>query len=279
MPRMRVTTAATSMILVILILVAALSSPPPVAAHEDDEEGGGPPVFLVHGVPDAVFEVQVGDDRRLKGLRFGQFYNLRAFAGTTLSLGFTILDTGEPVVATDGFDVPLDRSSSLVVHLADDVSGELTAFENELDQLSPGMSRLIVRHLAAAPPVDVMVDGDKVLTDVAHGWEDSVELPQGDVAVSLMPSGEAGGSPIAPIDVSLTPGDRTIVYVFGSADDGTVSVVTDIVHGPVAEPGEGLPLPAMTLSTAAAAAIGAFGLYRIRRRVTEARSGASVQSV
>ncbi|MDH5521952.1 MAG: hypothetical protein OEZ14_15625, partial [Acidimicrobiia bacterium] len=93
-------------------VAASVLSPLPAAAHEGDENDG-PPVFLVHGMPGTVLEVRIGPDRRLKGLRFGQFHNLRAFAGTTLSFGFSILDTGEPVVATDGFAVPSDHSASL----------------------------------------------------------------------------------------------------------------------------------------------------------------------
>jgi len=164
-------------LLVMVIVVATLSagmavaatmlSPLPATAHEGDEDEG-PPVFLLHGMPDAIFEVQIGPDRRLKGLRFGQFHNLRAFAGTTLSFGFTILDTGEPVVATDGFAVPSDHSATLVVHHAADGSGALTAFENDLDPLEPGMGRLVVRHLAAAPPFDVVVDGEVATCEPAR---------------------------------------------------------------------------------------------------------------
>lgn len=76
-----------------LIVLSAPGFPAPASAHETDENGG-PPVFLFHGMPDTVLEVQVGADRRLKGLRFGQVHNLRAFAGTSPSFGFTILDTG-----------------------------------------------------------------------------------------------------------------------------------------------------------------------------------------
>lgn len=273
MTRRKQVSAARGVVASLVLALAVWLSPGlsmPAAAHEDSESGM--PVFLVHGMPDAVFEVQVGADRRLKGLRFGQFYNLRAFAGTTLSFGFKILDTGEPVVATDGFAVPADRSSSLVVHHAADGSGALTAFENELDPLRPGMSRLIVRHLAAAAPVDVEVDGEPVLLGIEHGWEESIELPAGDISVSLVSSDRDDGT-IGPVDVTLEPGDRTVVYAFGSADDESLAVVTDVVHG--VDDAEGLPLRAMAASTALAAVIGVVGLDRIRRRSRHQTSGPS----
>ena len=216
-------------------------------------------------MPGAVLEVRIGPDRRLKGLRFGQFHNLRAFAGTTLSFGFTILDTGEPIVATDGFAVPSDHSASLVVHHAADGSGALTVFENDLDPLEPQMGRLVVRHPAAAPPFDVLVDGETVLAGLEHGWEESIELPEGEVSVTLA-STDGGESSIGPVDVALTPGDRTVVYGFGSADADTLAVVTDVIHGAEGDADHGLPLRAMALTTALAAIIGVLGFARIRRR-------------
>lgn len=277
------TEAATvrSVILVVVVMVmvtvtlaagiavtATVLSPLPASAHEGDEDEG-PPVFLLHGMPGAVFEVQIGPDRRLKGLRFGQFHNLRAFAGTTLSFGFTILDTGRPVVATDGFAVPSDHSATLVVHLAADGAGAITAFENDLDPLEPGMGRLVFRHLAAAAPFDVVVDGETVLDGVEHGWEESIELPAGQMAVTVVAT-DGGASLVGPVDVALTPGDRTVVYGFGSADADTLAVETDVIHGAEGEPGHGLPLRAMAMTTALAAIIGILGFARIRRRTTPA---------
>ena len=237
----------------VLLVLMGLSPMGPAAAHEDDEDAS-PPVFLIHGMPDTVFEVQVGEDRRLKGLRFGQFYNLRAFAGTTLSFGFKILDTGEPVVATDGFAVPSDRSSSLVVHLGPNGSGSLTAFDNKLDPLNEGMSRLTVRHLAEAPPLDVIVDGEALLAGVEHGWEESIELPAGEVSVSLVAAdgSEVDTGDVGPVTVPLTPGDRIVVYGFGSVAEGTLAIVTDVVHGPEADPDDGLPLRALAVSSGVA---------------------------
>lgn len=262
--RFRAARAAVVTSTLTLVVLSAAGFPAPAAAHEDDE-ASGPPVFLVQGMPDAVFEVQVGPDRRLKGLRFGQFYNLRAFAGTTLPFAVKILDTGEPVVATDGYSVPSDRSSSLIVHHGIDGSGALTAFDNELDRLGSGMSRLVVRHLAAAEPFDVLVDGELLLTGIEHGWEESIELPPGDVSVTLEVNG-ADAMAVGPVDVSLTPGDRIVVYGFGSADDETLAIVTDVVHGSEGESDGGLPLGTMAASTALAAVIGVVGLDRIRRR-------------
>lgn len=251
-------------------VAASVLSPLPAAAHEGDENDG-PPVFLVHGMPGTVLEVRIGPDRRLKGLRFGQFHNLRAFAGTTLSFGFSILDTGEPVVATDGFAVPSDHSASLVVHHAADGSGALTAFDNDLDPLEPGVGRLVVRHLAAAPPLDVMVDGETVLAGVEHGWEESIELPAGEVSVTLAAT-DGGESSIGPVDLALTSGDRTVVYGFGSADADTLAIVTDVIHGAEGEADHGLPLRAMAVTTALAAIIGVLGFARIRRRTVPSPS-------
>ncbi len=270
----RVSTLVVSILTValpVLVLLSLTLVDAPAAAHADDETDG-PQVFLIHGMPDAVFEVQVGPDRRLKGLRFGQFYNLRAFAGTTLSFGFKLLETGEPVAATEGYLVPDDRSSSLVVHHAADGSGALTAFENRLDPLEPGMSRLVVRHLAAAEPFDVLIDGEQALTGIEHGWEESIELPEGDVSVSLVTAG-GDDAVVDPVEISLTAGDRIVVYGFGSVDDETLAIVTDVVHGVEGDPDDGPPLRALAASTALAVVIGAVGFGRLHRRSRSMRGG------
>ena len=135
----------------------------------------------------------------------------------------------------------------MLAHL--DASGKptLTPFENDTAAVPAGQGRLIVRHTAAAPAVDiVLADGSRPFTNLTNPNEASAALPAGQIAGAKV--APTGGDPIAdvPDRRAARPGTDLIVYAVGSLSDNTLTFLTQTISGLGGSPtlvntGDGLP--------------------------------------
>jgi hypothetical protein len=66
---------------------------------------------------------------------------------------------------------------------------KLFAFANDVRDLRNGVARVEIRHTAAAPRVDVWVNGSPAIRKFPNGAEAKVKLPAGDYTVRVAPAG------------------------------------------------------------------------------------------
>ena len=106
--------------------------------------------------------------------------------------------------------------------------------------MAAGQARLIVRHTAAAPAVDVRAGGKPVFEDLTNPKEAKADLPAGTVERRRGAGRHATPWRIGPADLDLKEGTATIVYAVGSAEDKTLDLVTQTITGLHSAPG-GVP--------------------------------------
>jgi hypothetical protein len=166
----------------------------------------------------------------------------------------------------------------VLAHL--DASGKptLTPFENDTATVPAGQGRLIVRHTAAAPAVDiVLADGSRPFTNLTNPNEAAAVLPAGQIAGAKV--APTGGAPIADVPtVELKAGSDLIVYAVGSLSDNTFTFLTQTIGGLGGSPnlvntGDGLPdagstLPSILAVAAAVLGVSGTGLLLARRRAS-----------
>lgn len=139
----------------------------------------------------------------------------------------------ELVVKKDGkdlldttFTVKAGTSADVVVHRKSDSAGTPTAtvFPNNTKTIGRGKARLVVTHVAAAPPADIRVDGKPVFRNVANGESFWVDVPAKTVKVDVVPT--AGGDPIlAPVSLKLPAGRLVRVFAIGDPAQGTADAI------------------------------------------------------
>lgn len=206
----------------------------PIGASAQDDEGGDGDnrVHLINGIPDLEVDVTIEGEPAIQGFAFRDIEDISSLAGSDLaSVAFTEAGTDEVVLDATNVEIPAAASVSVLLHLKVDGSPSLSIFENDLSRIAAGESRLVIRHLAAAPPVDVLAAGDVVFQGIGNGDEQSAEVPAGDVTASIVPSGEDGPVVIGPADLPLLEGVMLIVYGLGSLERGTMTVITETVEG------------------------------------------------
>lgn len=140
------------------------------------------------------------------------------------SYTFDALVNGNPVLSrTD--TVARGDDVTIVAHLDGAASPLLSAFANDTTPIAVGNARVTVRHLAAAPTVDVVVEnvGSSLATipGLSNGNEAVASLPLGNLSVSLAAGGNTVFGP-----VNFRPVDH-VAYQFlalGDFSGGTFTV-------------------------------------------------------
>lgn len=207
-------------------LLTLLFSVNPASAQD------GARIHLIHGIPGVDVDVEAGGSNVIEGFAFQDVQDLSSFAGQTLE-GLKVKVAGTDTVAIDAGDVALPGAGNFTViaHLDADGNPTLGIFENDTSTIAAGSGRLVVRHTAAAPAVDIWANDAPAFTNVPNGAEGSADLPAGTISASVVPTGETEPVVIGPADLPVTEGASLIVYAVGSLADESLTVLTESIDG------------------------------------------------
>lgn len=191
----------------------------------------GARIHLIHGIPGVDVDVEAGGEVVFADFSFKDTQDLSALAGETLS-GLKVKVAGTDDVAIDAGDValPADGNYTVIAHLDGDGNPALAVFENDDSKVEAGKGRIVVRHAAAAPAVDIKANGAVAFANVANGAEGAADLAAGTISVEVVPTGADEPVVIGPADLPINEGESLIVYATGSLDDG-LEVITETITG------------------------------------------------
>jgi hypothetical protein len=189
-------------------------------------------VTVVHGVPGLTVDVYVNGDLTLEGFEPGAITDPLELEEGTYNI--EIRAAGEPADSAPAIsgsaDVLAGINASIVAHLTADGTPSLAVFGNDVTTIQPGETRLTVRHAAAAPAVDIWVDGAVTVENLANGAEASLDVPAASYNVAVSATGD--DQPVlGPADFDLGEGTSYIVYAIGSLDDGSLDLLVQTITG------------------------------------------------
>ncbi|MFD6417570.1 DUF4397 domain-containing protein [Streptomyces sp. NPDC060194] len=267
-------TAAVAVALTVTVGAPAFAQPQ--AAPDDTAH-----VSVLHAVPGLTVDVFAGDKELLPDFEPGTLTDpLKLDAG---SYDIKVFKDGEGPDGTPAIEktveVPGGANATLVAHLDADGKPALDAFVNDTSKVPAGKARLTVRHVAAAPAVDVRAGGTPVFEGLENPKEAKGEVDAGTVKADVVLAGTDTVA-IGPADLDLAEGSNTIVYAWGSAEDKNLELATQTVDGlhsaphgvPAGGNGEaaGVNDPAVLGSLSVAALLAAGGAAFLLRRRGEA---------
>lgn len=217
--------------------LVALGAVAPANAAEDNAM-----LSVLHGIPDTPVDVYVNDELTLDDFQPGDLAGpLELPAGTysVVLAGPDSTDASDPVLGP--IDLPLEAGGNYtaVAHL--DAAGAPTAnlFTNDISDIAAGEGRLTVRHVAAAPAVDVLAGGQAVISGLENPNEETLNLPAGTVEASVAAAGTTDPV-LGPAPVDVAEGTLTIVYAWGSLEDENLDLAVQTVTGMHSTP-DGVP--------------------------------------
>ena len=126
---------------------------------------------VLHGVPGLVVDVWVNGERTLDDFEPGALAGPLELPAGTYTVAITAADAADDSAPAIGpVDLPLAAGTSYtaVAHLDADGNPTASLFTNDTTTTAAGQGRLTVRHVAAAPAVDVLAGGSPVITNLAN---------------------------------------------------------------------------------------------------------------
>jgi hypothetical protein len=198
-------------------------------------------VTVLHALPGFTADVYVNGELTLNGFE-------PETATDPLSLppgdyAIDIRDVGAPADSTPALSgsVTIEAGQDLSIIAGLDEQGDpvLNVFQNDLSPVSVGKARFIVRHVADAPGLDVLLDQAPVVQDLENGQSRATQLAEGSHALTIATAGSSTAL-AGPMDVQFAEGTDKIVYAIGSADGDTfdlmVQTIADVQSAPPGVP-------------------------------------------
>ena len=192
------------------------------AASATPSRGGKATVWVLHAVPGAKVDVCVGSTEVKSNFTYGGKFSAKLPAGT-YKLSIHAAKAGDCTGATikaATVDLKANKNYTVVAGLRSKGSVALYAFKNDLSPIHGAKARVTVRHVAAAPSVDVWVNGSAAIKGFVPGEEATVALSApADYTVRVAPKGTTT-TVIGPRTFSLDKGMAYQVFAAGTADAG-----------------------------------------------------------
>jgi len=135
---------------------------------------------------------------------------------------------GSPPTLTWNVDVQPGAHISAVVHLTADGKPTVTRFDDDVSRVSPGASRVVVRHAAAAPPIDVRLGQQVLASGLPNANQAQGQVPPAAYTVQVTQAGTA--TPLAASqDVTLAEGTAMFLYLIGSQAESSIGWIAQRV--------------------------------------------------
>lgn len=188
---------------------------------------------VLHGIPDTPVDVWVNGELTLDDFQPGDLAGPLDLPAGDYEVALTAPDAADassPVLGPVTVTLSAATSYTAVAHLSETGDPTVTPFVNDTSAIAAGEGRLTVRHVAAAPAVDVLAGGTAVVQDLANPEEATLALPVGTVSASVAATGTT--EPVlGPADVSIEDGVLTIAYAWGSLEDGNLALAVQTISG------------------------------------------------
>ena len=221
-------------------LLAALAVPMSASAATNAQ------LSVLHGIPGVTVDVWVNGKLTLNDFTPGTLAGPLSLAPATYSVAITASDATSATdkVVIGPIDLPLADGGNYtaVAHLdtATPAKPTATLFTNDISKTTPGQGRLTVRHVAAAPAVDVLAGTSPVIKGLTNPKEQILNLAPATISASVVAAGTTTPALIGPADVPVVEGQNTIVYAYGSLADKTLAVAVQTITG-LHTPPAGIP--------------------------------------
>lgn len=133
-----------------------------------------------------------------------------------------------PLAASTLSFVNFGTNTAIVAHLDDNQQITLSEFNTDVVATGSDTGRVVVRHTADAPTVDVLADGAPLLTELSNGEQAKAEVPAATYQVAVAPTGST--DPVfGPVPLPVNGDTTTVVYAVGSLRSESFTVLVQEV--------------------------------------------------
>jgi Domain of unknown function (DUF4397) len=215
----------------VLTLLAGVAVASPAQASDKTNNHDTAKLSVLHGVPGLTVDVWVDGKLALDDFTPGTLAGPLDVPDGHHKIAITRADAtsaDNPVIGPVRVDLEDGRNYTAVAHLKANGTPTATLFRNSISPSPDGKGKLTVRHVAAAPAVDVLAGGTAVIKGLTNSHQKKLILKAGTVPASVA-AARTTVPVIGPADVPVTEGKNTIVYAWGSLADNNLGVAVQVV--------------------------------------------------
>jgi hypothetical protein len=187
---------------------------------------------VLHGIPDLPVDVYVNGELTVDDFQPGTFAGPLELPAGDYEVALTATDAADasdPELGPATLTLEAGKNYTATANLDAAGTPALNLFTNDTATTNAGEGRLTVRHVAAAPAVDVLAGGAAVVSNLSNPNEATLNLPVGTVAASVVAAGTTEPVVLGPADVAVQDGVLTIAYAWGSLEAGNLALATQNV--------------------------------------------------
>lgn len=213
------------------LLTALGTGAPAQAATHHHHKPAKAVVSILHAVPNTPVDVYVNHKLILDDFQPGTLSDALKLKAGTYKVSITAAtakNDKDPIIGPAKLRFFPGHNYTVVAHLDADGKPTATRYYNTQYPSGKGKGRLIVRHDAAAPAVDIFADSALTMRHLTNPRQSKVNVPAGTYSVAVALSGTTAPV-IGPADVTVKAKQDTIVYAWGSAADGNLAVAVQTV--------------------------------------------------
>ncbi len=194
---------------------------------------------LVHGIDgsdlglDPSLPVDIFVERTcFAGVTFGTIADGISVEPGRSALRISLADANAPcrgtLVASGIVFVSFGGNTAVVAHLDDSQQITTSQFSTDVVATGSDTGRVVVRHTADAPAVDVLANGGVLFADLVNGNQAKGEVPAATYDVAVAPAGS--DEPVfGPVPLAVNGDTTTVVYAVGSVRTGSFTVLVQEV--------------------------------------------------
>jgi hypothetical protein len=180
-------------------------------------------LWVLHGVPGAKVDVCVNGDEVKSNFTYKQRFSADLPQGT-YKVRVRAASAGEckgAVILKADPKLMAGKNYTAVAGLNERGAPALFLFKNDVSPTDGKNARLSVRHTAAAPKVDVWVNGSKLLQGLPNGGSRTLQVPAHDYTVKVAPAGTTTVV-IGPRTFDVKANNAYQIYATGNGDAGYI---------------------------------------------------------
>jgi hypothetical protein len=132
------------------------------------------------------------------------------------------------------FSLALAENVVILAHLSEQGTPTFSKFVNDLQPLAADRGRVVVRHAASAPPVNVVLRGRslRLIRDLRNPDQSvATDVKVGNYAVTVF-SAEGGRRVLGPASITVAPAQALFIHAVGSARTGSLTVIPVVIPVP-----------------------------------------------
>jgi hypothetical protein len=189
-------------------------------------------IYVVHGIEGRTLDLFVDGENICPTAEEGTVVGPKKLAAGQHTVS---IKDGATTVTEASFDLGSGANLDLVAHLRADsaMTPTVTVFPNDLAPVPPGKGRLVVAHVAAAPPADARVDGEVLFRNIANGESLTLVVPAKKYSVDVVATGTDGPVIGGPATASVQAGALNRVFVYGSTAGAGLKTLSQVIKVPV----------------------------------------------